>query len=208
MSFFKNVFCSNKDTDICEGELTGHYAGINCLKLLTNSRLASGSDDYTIKIWDLSDFNYIFSLYGHTKPVIYMKLIPSNKLRMLSGSTDGTIRVWNLNNAECLKTIKGNILAICFKLVSDSLLASGTKNNLIKLWNFNTGECVRVLNGHSDWIIRLKLIANDRLVSGSRDDIIKIWKIEKGLFDLKKCQIIEIVFEKSSRTLGDFLNQL
>jgi WD40 repeat protein len=57
--------------------------------------LASGSDDKTIKVWNLATGNQITTLTGHTSSVNSVSFSPDGKT-LASGSDDKTIKVWNL----------------------------------------------------------------------------------------------------------------
>jgi FOG: WD40 repeat len=63
---------------------------------LTDGRIASGSYDGTIRIWDLkkepTDTGYCTILTGHTSFV--MSVTELTDRRIASGSYDNTIRIW------------------------------------------------------------------------------------------------------------------
>jgi WD40 repeat protein len=58
--------------------------------------LASGSDDNTIKLWDVATGKPITTLKGHTSPVWSVSFSPDGKT-LASGSEDNTIKVWNFD---------------------------------------------------------------------------------------------------------------
>ena len=81
------------DSFKCTDTITGHYACIYSLIQLQDGRLASGSRDKTIKIWNPHDnFECTQTLKGHTH-FIY-NLIQLHDGRLASGSADRTIRIW------------------------------------------------------------------------------------------------------------------
>jgi WD40 repeat protein len=85
--------------------LTGHEAIVNGLKLITPSILASGSDDTTIKLWDITTGQLIRTLTGHTSWILWsVDLLNSQTL--VSSSLDETIKLWNWSTGECLSTIQ------------------------------------------------------------------------------------------------------
>ena len=67
--------------------------------------MATGSDDKTIKIWNLDSGKCIRTLVGHTGSVYSIQLLPKNQL--LTGSNDETIKTWNFETGECVLTFKG-----------------------------------------------------------------------------------------------------
>ena len=68
---------------------------------LADGRLASGSADYTAKVWDLSKpkgQQCVATLVGHTSAV--WSITPLTDGRLVSCSFDNTVRVWDLNKVE------------------------------------------------------------------------------------------------------------
>jgi WD40 repeat protein len=57
--------------------------------------VASGSQDHTIRLWDLAGRHLIGSLAGHTDGVLSVAFSPDGKT-LASGSADKTVRLWNL----------------------------------------------------------------------------------------------------------------
>jgi len=61
----------------------------------TGKALASGSNDKTVKIWDVSSGRELHSLSGHTDRVYGVAFLMDGKL-LVSGSDDGTIGMWGV----------------------------------------------------------------------------------------------------------------
>ena len=72
--------------------LTGHTSDVNALTVLSDGSLVSGSDDNTIKIWDIKNGQTIKTLTGHTDSVYALTVLPDGSLA--SGSYDNTIKIW------------------------------------------------------------------------------------------------------------------
>jgi WD40 repeat protein len=58
------------------------------------SRLASGSSDRTIKVWDTASGQELRTLKGHSSQVQSVAFSPDGS-RLASGSDDQTIHVWD-----------------------------------------------------------------------------------------------------------------
>ena len=69
-----------------------HTYRVNCLVVLPNNQLASGSFDNTIRIWDVNKGKGINILKGYTGNVYCLVVLPNNQLASCSGDT--TIRIW------------------------------------------------------------------------------------------------------------------
>ena len=144
-----------------------------------SSRLASGSDDTTIKIWNLETGECIKTLTGHTNWVLSLQ--PLAKNRLASGSGDKTIIIWNLDTGESCKTLTGHTgYVLALQSLKNNRLASGSSDSQIKIWNLDTNKCVKTLTGHTNGVLTFQLLADNRLASGSSDSTIKIWNVDSG----------------------------
>ena len=69
-------------------------------------RLASGSFDNSVRLWDCDSGEQEVLLNGHTDAVRSVAFLPRVKedgpLILASASDDGTIRLWDCDTAECL----------------------------------------------------------------------------------------------------------
>jgi WD40 repeat protein len=59
--------------------------------------LASGSDDKTIKLWDVASGREVRTLTGHTDDVNSVAFSPDGRL-LASGSNDTTIKLWDISD--------------------------------------------------------------------------------------------------------------
>ena len=76
--------------------MRGHTGAVSSLALSGDGkRLFSGSQDTTIKVWDLEINREAITLRGHSGPVSSLALSGDGK-RLFSGSYDKTIKVWDL----------------------------------------------------------------------------------------------------------------
>jgi serine/threonine-protein kinase len=71
---------------------TGLVEGLACS--LDGRRLATCSDDRSIKLWDTTTGEELFTLRGHTAGVLCVAFSPDGR-RIASGGWDRTVRVWD-----------------------------------------------------------------------------------------------------------------
>ena len=75
---------------------------MNCCRLSRdNSLIATGSDDYLVRVFkltpDFKESEKIFELSGHSEPVNLVDISP-NKKYLISSSIDKTCTIYNLEN--------------------------------------------------------------------------------------------------------------
>jgi WD40 repeat protein len=59
--------------------------------------LTSGSDDYTIRLWEVATGSLVRTLSGHTNWVWSVAFSPDGRL-LASGSRDKTIKLWDISD--------------------------------------------------------------------------------------------------------------
>ncbi|MDZ8228113.1 MAG: WD40 repeat domain-containing protein, partial [Nostoc sp. ChiVER01] len=136
--------------------LTGHDNFVWSVSFSPDGKtLASGSDDKTIKLWNLDTGKEIRTLTGHDNFVWSVSFSPDGKT-LASGSEDKTIKLWNLETAKEIHTLTGHdnpVYSVSFSL-DGKTLASGSRDKTIKLWNLDFWNLdLDTLIGRScDWV--------------------------------------------------------
>ena len=74
-------------------KLEGHDGEIYCLLELLDGRVASGSADWTVKIWDLKNKTCLQTLVGQRNSIL--SLAQFNDGKLISGSEDKSIYIWD-----------------------------------------------------------------------------------------------------------------
>lgn len=84
--------------------LSDHANSVRSLLCIGSQTLWSGSDDHTIRVWDIPTGQCTHVLEGHTGGVL--SLVTTGHT-VVSGSEDGTLCVWSLNTSkpQCLKQV-------------------------------------------------------------------------------------------------------
>ena len=157
-----------------------HHENVTCIKMLSLTRLASGSDNGSIKIWNVESGECMHVLLGHTMRILSLESINGDANSLISLSWDETMRFWDLNNETCIKCIKGCDFKL-IKSLKNKLFASVDNSSYygdktIKIWNFINGKCEQMLKGHSRFINNLEFYSSkNQLISCSDDKTIRIW---------------------------------
>jgi hypothetical protein len=167
---------------------TYRHEHVKCVRVLTRDRLASGSENGSIKIWNLMSLNQskcMQNLKGHTQRILGLEqILPDDENLLLSVSWDGSIRVWCCNRRKCKRIIRGSE----FKFIKSTqnyglfacLSSSPFTDKQIEIWNYRTGECVTKLKGHRASITQLEYYSSkNQLISCSCDKTVRIWDMTR-----------------------------
>jgi WD40 repeat protein len=163
--------------------LQGHTNTVRALAVLEGGKkLASGSYDNTIRVWDVETGREVKKLEGHSGLVTIFAVLEGGK-KLASGSSDGTIRVWDVETGRKVKKLAGHSYAVSALAVLEGgkKLASGSADKTIRVWEVETGRELKKLEGHTNWVDALAVLeGGKKLVSGSADKTIRIWDMETG----------------------------
>jgi WD40 repeat protein len=78
--------------------LKGHTGDVGSVAFSPDGKfLASGSRDYTIKLWDVATGSLVRTLEGHASGVLSVAFSPDGRL-LASGSGDWTIKLWDISD--------------------------------------------------------------------------------------------------------------
>ena len=164
----------------------GHTAPIHSLSLSQDGKiLASGSQDNTIKIWDVAGEKLIKTLKGHTAPVWSVVLSHDGKT-LVSGSQDNTIKIWDVETGTVRHTLTEHSDVVYSVALSpdERTIASGSQDFTVKLWNAETGELIRTLSqpeGHRNTVSAVAISPDGKQVaSGSWEKNVKLWDLRTG----------------------------
>ena len=84
----------------------GHTGPVNCLDMSPNKKmLASGSDDKSIIIWDMTTATVLKKLTGHAWKVTSVQFSPDGKY-LLSTCNTGEVKLWDLETGKCMTNIQ------------------------------------------------------------------------------------------------------
>jgi len=165
--------------------LTEHERWITCLAFSPDgTRLATGSDDKTARIWDTSTGESLAVLNGHEGLVSGLAFSPDGT-RLATGLLK-TVCIWDANTGESLAVLKGHRYEIyCLALSPDGTrLATGSQDQTARIWDTSTGESLAVLKGHEGiGDIRVLAFSPDgtRLATGANwDKTVRIWDARTG----------------------------
>lgn len=160
-------------------KLSGHTGLVRALTALPRSRLASGSADWTVRVWSTVSGACEVTLEGHTDTVNALVALPNDQLASSSG--DHTVRIWETTTGSCLCIMLGHTDdVVALAALPNNLLASGSDDNSVRLWNIVTGDCLHTLHAHISAVTALAMLPDGHLLSVSYDRTMCVWNHATG----------------------------
>ncbi|KAJ7459183.1 U3 small nucleolar RNA-associated protein [Mycena galericulata] len=164
----------------------------------------TGSQDRTIKMWDLSGVplscadggepvrcKSLSTLKAHEKDINALDVAPNDRL-LVSGSQDRTANVYAIEYSRSgaggvrgglrlLGTCKGHkrgVWAVRFGR-AERVLATGSGDKTVRLWSLDDYTCVKTFEGHTNSVLRVDFLnAGMQLVSAGSDGLVKLWNVQ------------------------------
>ncbi len=168
---------------VCRAVMTGHSDAVGDIAASADfSRVISGSDDQTLRIWNLEGGECETVLRGHAGRVLAV-IANADFSRALSAGEDQTIRLWNLEKGECDTIYHGHEGWVrSLSATSDfTRLLSGSDDKTLRLWNVESEECEVILEGHSGRVLAVAISPDGkRALSGGEDKTVRLWNCETG----------------------------
>eukprot|EP00941_MAST-03F_sp_MAST-3F-sp1_P002870 g2870.t1 len=163
-----------------------HIGAINCCQLSKDFIAITGSNDTTLKVWNMKVPNIgecKATLSGHKGPVVDCLFIDEEKGIVASCSWDSTVRIWNIKNENglCMKVLqshKSAVLSLAVNANRTKLLSTG-KDHTARIYDILIVEaaiCTKVLPGHRGSVSACSFdpITGFAVTAGN-DFLIRIW---------------------------------
>ncbi|MEL6721893.1 MAG: NACHT domain-containing protein [Pseudomonadota bacterium] len=143
----------------------------------------SGSEDGTVRQWDLATGAEIRCLTGHAGRVCSVAYSPDGQL-VLSGSADGAVRQWDLATGAEIRCLQGHTKSVWSVAYSgDGRFAlSGSSDGTVRQWDLVTGAEIRSLQGHTDWVRSVVVSPDGGTIFSCGDDrTVRQWDLSTGI---------------------------
>ena len=187
------------DEWVCAGICEGHAESVGAVVFEredTPRFLFTGSQDRTIKVWDLGSVpgeahaltpvrcKSVSTTRAHEKDINALDSSPGGSL-LVSGSQDKTAKIWSVSRPSgmlnLLGTCKGHkrgVWSVRFARGTRTL-ATGSGDRTVRLWRLDDFSCLKVFEGHANSVLRVDWIGSEQVhgqvVSASADGLVKVW---------------------------------
>ncbi|KAG1346954.1 notchless protein [Cocos nucifera] len=153
-------------------------ARYNKMKGNAPERLVSGSDDFTMFLWEPAISKHPKArLTGHQQLVNHVYFSPDGQW-LASASFDKSVKLWNGITGKFVTSFRGHVGPVYqISWSADSrLLLSGSKDSTLKVWDIRTHKLKQDLPGHADEVFAVDWSPDgEKVASGGKDRVLKLW---------------------------------
>jgi WD40 repeat protein len=158
----------------------GHTGVITSIAYSRDGTLiASGSDDYSVKLWSPLSGQLLRSIAGQTE--VRSVAIRADGHMLAAGSEDGTTTLWDVDTGRLVATLHQDapVRAVVFSPDGKSLVSGGLTRRMI-VWNLNKGAVQRVLKTSGDYVHNLSFTPDGLRLVSLCENSVDVWDAATG----------------------------
>ncbi|CAN8326517.1 unnamed protein product [Cochlearia groenlandica] len=117
-------------------------------------RLACGSMDGTICVFDVERSKLLHQLEGHNMPVRSLVFSPVDPRLLFSGSDDGHVNMYDAEGKTLIGSMSGHTSWVLSVDASPDggAIATGSSDRTVKLWDLKMRAAIQTMSNHNDQV--------------------------------------------------------
>lgn len=172
--------------------------------------LLTGSQDQTVKRWDISSASRkapraLYTRKAHEKDINALDISHTGHL-FASASQDKTVKIWSVEEGEVQGVLRGHrrgVWSVKFApkdtptitgengpTAGKGLVLTGSGDKTIKIWNLSDYSCVKTFEGHTHSVLKVAWLKapnpeergrrHMHIASAGGDGLVKVWDANTG----------------------------
>ncbi|WP_169807723.1 NB-ARC domain-containing protein [Herbidospora mongoliensis] len=136
---------------VTAGEHIGAVFGVSAAP--DGTWLASGSDDGTVRLWDVTDGRQVALLEGHDQAVTSVA-VARDGTWLASASRDRTVRLWQVGGDREPLVLNGHTRSVNAIAIAPNgtWLVSAADDVHVRMWDAGRGTELRRMTGYNGWV--------------------------------------------------------
>ncbi|KAK3607895.1 hypothetical protein CHS0354_036720 [Potamilus streckersoni] len=136
--------------------LEGHRGRVMAIYYGEN-KVATGSDDHTVRLWDISTGECLKVIHTHS-----VSALQFDDEYVYTASYDNTAACWHFATGHLVTRYGGHTSAV-FSLDARKdidIIVTGSADKTVKIWQLSSGILLKTLaDWHNDWVTRIKILS-------------------------------------------------
>jgi WD40 repeat protein len=152
----------------------------------TGDELALGSEDGTVRVWDIARLTELLVLQAGKSGVRSVSFSSEGR-NLVAMDREGIVHTWNLTEQRAWRTLRGHGAAVSGVAINQdgTIIATGCQDKMVRLWDGNTTQLKKVLRPQDpkakDTILWIAFSPNGEYVaSSSEEGWVRIYDIHSG----------------------------
>jgi len=164
-------------------ELQSHQGYLSCCRFTSETQIISGSGDWSLIYWDITQGTKIQTFHEHENDVMCMQL-NGNKSGFVSGGCDSTAKIWDISSGKCVQsfTFADVDVNACAYFPSYQAIAAGSEEGSSRLFDLRADrEMQAYSNDVRSGVTSVAFSSSGRyLFSGCDDNTVQVFDTLNG----------------------------